>query len=93
MEGNRGWHVGIRDDVTLRVGEVLEVDPLTGRVQSYFEDTPDARIDRYGALDRRSRLTGIDLSPGSENVFFSGLDETATSFAVIAWREAHASLA
>lgn len=95
LDGNRGWHVGLRPGVTLAYDEHLEIDPLMGTVQSYFTADPTVRTDRYGALDRKpgSSLPSIRLQPGQENVFFSAIDETNSSSALIQWREAFSTLA
>lgn len=86
LDGNRGWHVGLRSDVTLAADEVITIDPLTGTVTDNFGRH------RYGALDRRTPLDGALLRPGTENVFFSAHDETRQAHAVIRWREAFVSL-
>lgn len=86
LDGNRGWHVGLRDDVTLAYDEVITIDPLVGTVRDNFSN------DRYGALDKRTPLDGVQLPPGNENVFFSGFDSTNTAHAVVRWRNAFASL-
>lgn len=86
LDGNRGWHVGLREDVTLAYDEVITLDPLTGTVTDNFGRT------RYAALDRRTPLDGVQLQPGAENVFFSALDPTHSAKAVIRWRDAYSSL-
>lgn len=93
LDGSRGWHVGLKQDVSLAWDERLEINPLLGTVQSYFTDAPDRRTNRFGALDRRSTLSRISIDPGEENVFFSAVDDTNDSFAVIEWREAFSSIA
>jgi len=93
LNGNRGWHVGLKSKVVLAYDEHLEIDPLSGTVQSWKDDNPDRRIDRFGALDGRSTLSQILLEPGEENVFFSALDPTNSSSALIQWREAFSTLA
>lgn len=95
LDGNRGWHVGLKQGVSLAWDECLEVDPLLGTVQSYSVDNPSNRTDRYGALSRRSgsTLSRIRLRPGPENVFFTAIDDTNQSSATIAWREAFSTLA
>lgn len=87
LDGNRGWHVGLNSSVELAYDEVLTIDPLAGTVRDNFGR------DRYGALDRRSRLTGIQLRPGVENVFFSAEDQSNTAHAVVSWRPAYPSAA
>lgn len=86
LDGNRGWHVGLRDDVTLAYDEVITIDPLAGTVRDNFGE------DRYAALDKRTPLDGAQLPPGNENVFFSGFDSTNTAHAVVRWRDAFSSL-
>ena len=86
LDGNRGWHVGLRRDVRLAHDEVITIDPLRGTVTDNFGRS------RYAALDKRTPLDGVLLDPGTENIFFSALDETRTAHAVIRWREAHISL-
>lgn len=86
LDGNRGWHVGLRDDVTLAYDEVITIDPLTGTVRDNFGE------DRYAALDKRTPLSGVQLTPGMENVFFSGFDQTNTAHAIVRWRDAYSSL-
>lgn len=87
LDGNRGWHVGLAPSVTLAHDEVLTIDPLAGTATDNFGR------DRYGALDRRSRLTGIMLRPGVENVFFSAIDQSNTAHATVAWRPAYSTAA
>lgn len=86
LDGNRGWHVGLRSDVTLAADEVITVDPLRGTVTDNFGRP------RYAALDRRTPLDGVQLDPGTENVFFSAIDESRQAHTVVRWREAHMSL-
>lgn len=86
LDGNRGWHVGLREGVTLAHDEVITLDPLVGTVKDNFGN------DRYSALDKRTALSGVQLAPGIENVFFSGFDETNTARAVVRWRDAYSSL-
>lgn len=86
LDGNRGWHVGLREDVTLAYDEVITIDPLHGTVTDNFGRT------RYAALDRRTPLDGVQLQPGVENVFFSALDPTHSAHAVVRWRDAYSSL-
>lgn len=93
LDGNRGWHVGLKKDVQLAYDECLEIDPLARTVESYFTDDPSRRSPRFGALDRRSALSRILLEPGTENVFFSAIDQTNSSSALIQWREAFSTLA
>lgn len=93
LDGNRGWHVGLKPGVSLAYDECLEIDPLMGTVQSYFTDNPGRRFDRFGALDRRTTLSEVRLQPGAENVFFSAIDSTNTSSALVQWREAFSTLA
>lgn len=93
LDGNRGWHVGLKPGVRLAYDECLEVDPLLGTVQSYFTDNQSVRSDRFGALDRRTTLSRVRLQPGPENVFFSAIDDTNQSSAVVQWREAFSTLA
>lgn len=87
LDGNRGWHVGLNSSVELAYDEVLTIDPLAGTVTDNFGR------DRYGALDRRSQLTGIMLTPGVENVFFSAEDQSNTAYATVSWRPAYPSAA
>lgn len=87
LDGNRGWHVGLNSSVELAYDEVLTIDPLAGTVTDNFGR------DRYGALDRRSQLTGIMLTPGVENVFFSAEDQSNTAHATVSWRPAFPSAA
>lgn len=87
LDGSRGWHVGLDPSVSLAHDEVITVNPLTGTVRDNFGR------DRYGALDRRSRLTGITLHPGVENVFFSAVDQSHTSYATVSWRPAFSTAA
>lgn len=86
LDGNRGWHVGLRESVNLAHDEVITLDPLTGTVTDNFGRA------RYGALDKRTPLDGVELTPGTENVFFTALDDTRQAFSVIRWREAYSSL-
>lgn len=86
LDGNRGWHAGLRSDVTLAADEVITFDPLAGTAVDNFGRP------RYAALDRRTPLDGVELSPGTENVFFSAVDETRQAHTVIRWREAFMSL-
>lgn len=86
LDGNRGWHVGLRESVRLAYDETITIDPLRGTVVDNFGNP------RYGALDKRTDLTGVQLERGTENVFFSALDDTRQGFSVIRWREAHMSL-
>lgn len=87
LDGNRGWHVGLDPSVELAYDEVLTIDPLAGTVTDNFGR------DRYGALDRRSQLTGIMLRPGVENVFFSAIDQSNTAYATVSWRPAYSTAA
>lgn len=87
LDGSRGWHVGLNPSVELAYDEVLTIDPLAGTVTDNFGR------DRYGALDRRSRLTGIMLRPGVENVFFSAEDQSNTAYATVSWRPAFSTAA
>lgn len=86
LDGNRGWHVGLKESVRLAYDEVITLDPLTGTVTDNFGRP------RYGALDKRTDLLGVELEPGTENVFFSAMDDTRQAFSVIRWREAFSSL-
>lgn len=86
LDGNRGWHVGLKGDVTLAHDEVITLDPLVGTVKDNRGE------DRHAALDKRTPLSGVQLSPGIENVFFSGFDQTNTARAVVRWRDAFSSL-
>lgn len=87
LDGNRGWHVGLDPSVELAYDEVITVDPLAGTVRS------NRRGDFYGALDRRSQVTGIMLRPGMENVFFSAVDQSNTAYATVSWRPAFSTAA
>lgn len=86
LDGNSGWHVGLRENAQLAADEVITIDPLRGTVTDNFGRS------RYGALDKRTPLDGVSLSPGTENIFFSAVDQTRMAHAVIRWREAHMSL-
>lgn len=86
LRGNRGWHVGLRESVVLASDEVITLDPFRGMVTDNFGNR------RFPALDRRTPLSGVELTPGVENVFFSAVDQTRQAHAVIRWRDAHLSL-
>lgn len=87
LDGSRGWHVGLAAGVVLAHDEHITIDPLAGTVRD------NRGRNRFGDLDRRSRLTGIRLAPGVENVFFSANDPSHSAWARVQWREAFASLA
>lgn len=86
LDGNNGWHAGLRDAAVLAADEVITIDPLRGTVTDNFGRS------RYGALDKRTPLDGVSLIPGTENIFFSAVDQTRMAHAVIRWREAYTSL-
>ncbi|WP_296249556.1 hypothetical protein [uncultured Stenotrophomonas sp.] len=86
LRGNRNWHVGLKSSVILADDEVITIDPFRGMVTDNFGNR------RFAALDRRTPLTGVELSPGVENVFFSAVDQTRRAHAVIRWRDAYLSL-
>ena len=87
IDGSRGWHVGLKPNVTLAYDESIFIDPLTRTVTDNFGN------DRSGTLDRRTYLTDVGLAPGMENVFFSAVDPSHRAYTVISWRPAYASLA
>lgn len=93
LEGNRGWRFALKPDVELAYDEVLQIDPLAGTVLSWHDGEPQRTRRRFGALRRGSGLKTVELLPGNENVFFSAIDQTNTSYALIQWRDAYASLA
>lgn len=86
LDGNRGWHVGLKESVRLAYDESITIDPLAGTVVDNWGNP------RFGALDKRTDLDEVPLVPGTENVFFSALDDTRQAFSVIRWREAYMSL-
>ncbi|WP_460690357.1 hypothetical protein [Nesterenkonia suensis] len=87
VSSETGWEVGATGH--LKHDERLEIDPIRHTVRLYDGDGIGRTA--FSRLTRRSQLSSISIPPGTTNVFFSGLDDTNSSTAVIQWRDAYQS--
>lgn len=87
LRGSNGWSVGWNG--TLLHDERLTLDPVRHAVTKY--DGDGRGVPGFSGLTRSSQLSRISIPPGLTNVFFSGVDETHSSTAVVEWRHANQS--
>lgn len=82
------WQVGWEGQ--LRHDERVVIDPVRHSV-THYDGNGRARSG-FDGLTRRSQLSRISIPPGLTNVFFSGVDSTNSSTAVVEWRDAYQSI-
>lgn len=87
IRSGTGWEVGFNG--SLLYDERVEIDPMAHTVTLY--DGDGVGRPAFSRLTRRSQLSEIGIPPGLTNVFFSGIDPTHSSRAVIQWRDAYQS--
>lgn len=87
LRGSNGWLVGWNG--TLLYDERLVIDPMRHAVTKY--DGDGRGVNGFSGMTRSSQLSRISIPPGLTNTFFSGVDETHSSTAVIQWRDAYQS--
>lgn len=88
LSSGEGWEVGFTG--RLRSDERVEIDPMRHTVTLYDGDGRGRPA--FSQLSRRSQLSRIGIPPGLTNVFFTGLDDTNSSTAVVSWRDAYQSI-